>query len=306
MDISSFDLNLLKALDVLLREKHVSRAATVLHISQPAMSRTLGRLREEFADELLVRDGNSYSLTMRAEQLIEPVRSVLTNIDGLMRPATFNPQDLDGQITIASLDLEMKLYFSALVRRTSELAPRLSLRAMQFSRGDFGILDSAEADFVIVSLDSSSGRYRRRLLYANSYVSVVGTKLAKKFGSELSLEHYAKSDHGLVTVEGVGEGFVDVAMHELGLQRKIIARVPNFMLVPDICAQREIIFTVPRRIVNTFPRDAGLMYYSPPITFPASSSYLYWHARNHSNPINIWFRKLIFECNAAILEDDNV
>ena len=75
MDISSFDLNLLKALDVLLREQHVSRAAELLSVSQPAMSRTLAKLREAFDDELLVRSGSGYALTDRASELIEPVRA---------------------------------------------------------------------------------------------------------------------------------------------------------------------------------------------------------------------------------------
>ena len=127
------------------------------------MSRTLARLRTEFEDELLVRGGNAYSLTARAEQLIEPVRSLLADADGLLHPTSFDPYRLDGQITIASLDLEMRLYFAPLLRRTSEIAPRVSPRAMQFNHGDFSILDTGEADFVIVSLDSTSGRYRRGL-----------------------------------------------------------------------------------------------------------------------------------------------
>ncbi|MFT4564883.1 MAG: hypothetical protein ACI9BW_004653, partial [Gammaproteobacteria bacterium] len=102
----------------------------------------------------------------------------------------------------------MRLYFPWLVQQASMLAPHLSLRAMQFSRGYFTILDTGEADFIIISRDSDSGRYRRRLLYANSHVSVVGAALAQKFASDLSLENFANSDHGLVTVEGLGEGFV--------------------------------------------------------------------------------------------------
>jgi len=248
-----------------------------------------------------VRDGNAYSLTARAEQLIEPVRSLLADADGLLHPTAFDPYRLDGQITIASLDLEMRLYFAPLLRRTSEIAPRVSPRAVQFNRGDFSILDTGEADFVIVSLDSTSGRYLQRLLYANSYVSVVSPVLAQKLGDKLSLENFANTGHELIT----GEGFVDVAMRELGLRRKVITRVPNFMLIPEICAQRELIFTVPRRIVQTFPQDGQLVYYSPPITLPPTSSYLYWYGRNHMSPIDIWFRKLTFEINASLSEDDN-
>lgn len=303
MNNERFDLNLLHELDVLLREKHVSRAAAELNVSQPTLSRNLAKLRATFDDELLVRTGASYALTARAESLVEPVRALLADTDALFRPVTFEPAELDAELTVASFDIEMRLFFPPLLKRLDTLAPRVRLRATQFARADFGVLDSGEADVVIVARDTERGRYRRRLLYSNSHVCVVNSRLAKKFGRDISLEQFANADHGLVTVEGTGEGFVDIALRDLGLRRNIVVRVPSFQLVASLCADRDLIFTVPRRVLQLFPPRSAFVTFAPPISLPPTSSYLYWHARNHANPMQQWFRSLIFEANAMLSED---
>ena len=299
MHINNFDLNTLKALDMLLREKHVSRAANLLNVSQPALSRTLAKLRDQFDDELLVRDGAGHILTTRATDLIEPVRALLSDIEQILRPHEFSFSALEGQICIASLDIEMFLFFPRLLSRVGELAPKLELRAMTISRGDLTILDSGEADFAMIARESATGRYRRRLLYANNHVTLLNKRLSKSIGDTLTLDFFTNADHGLVTVEGTGVGFVDEALAELGLKRNIVARVPNFTLVADICASRDILFTIPEKLASRLANDRRLKVVATPIDTPPASTYLYWHPRNHTNPKNKWFRQLIFETCAV-------
>jgi len=303
MNSNGFDLNLLRELDVLLRVRPVSRAAEQLDVSPPTLSRNLAKLRDAFGDELLVRTGSGYALTARAEVLVEPVRALLADADVLFRPAKFAPGELDVELTVASFDLEMRLFFPTLLKRLAVLAPRVRLRAAPLARADFGVLDSGEPDVVIVSRETERGRYRRRLLFSNSPVCVVSSRLAHRFGREITLEQFTRTDHGLVTVEGTGDGFVDVALRDLGLQRNIVVRAPSFLLVPSLCAERDLIFTVPRRVLQLLPGRSALATFAPPISLPPTSSYLYWHARNHANPMQRWFRDLIFETNTTLSED---
>ena len=295
MNTENFDLNTLRTLDVLLREKHVSRAADSLHLSQPAVSRTLAKLREQFQDELLVRDGTGYILTSRATELIEPIRTLLSDVEQVLNPKEFSVADLQGQLCIASLDIEMFLFFPTLLARVGELAPNIELRAITITRGDLSRLDSGEADVDMIARDRVVGRYRRRLLYANTHVTVLNKRLANSINNTLSLDFFTAADHGLVTVEGSGVGFVDDALAKLGLNRKIVARVPNFMLVAELCASRDILITVPKKLANILANDRRLKILMPPIPTPPASSYLYWHPRNHSDPKNQWLRRLIFE-----------
>jgi len=303
MDKLAFDLNSLKALDVLLREKHVSRAARALDVSQPAMSRALARLRKLFDDELLVRTDSGLALTARAEQLIEPVRRILTDAAALIRPPRFEPARITDEITVAALDIEMRLFLPMLLRRLNDVAPSLRLRAVQFDRGDFAMLDSGEADFILTAYGTRDGRYRQRLLFNDTRVVVMNSRLAKRLGNQLSLKAYTMLDHGLVSVEGRGEGLVDTALRVHGLKRRVMLHVPSFTLVPEICAARDLLFTLPYRITRTFPRSPKLVALPPPIAIDPPSFYIYWHARNHTNPLHAWFRKLVYEC-AASLDDD--
>ncbi len=300
MDNIDFDLNSLRALDVLLRERHVSRAARVLGLSQPAMSRALARLRRQFNDELLVRADAGFTLTARAETLVEPVRRILTEASALVHPRAFEPARLTEQFTLACLDLEMRLVLPGLLGRLAEAAPNLRLRAMPFSHGDFGVLDRGEADFVLTAIDSRGGRYRRRLLFTDSHVTVMSTRLARRLGGRLTLQDFVNLDHGLVSVEGHGEGFVDAALREQGLRRRVILRIPNFTLIPAMCAARELVITIPLRIARTFPLSPGLAVLDPPLALDDAAFYLYWHARNHHNPAHAWFRQQVFEVCSAL------
>lgn len=300
MDSSNFDLNGLRALDVLLRERHVSRAARVMGISQPAMSRALARLRHQFEDELLVRTDAGLGLTTRAETLVEPVRRLLTEANALLHPQNFDPANLREQVTLAGLDLEFRLLLPGISSRLAEAAPALSLRAIQFTGGDFGILDRGEADFILTAIASRGGRYRRRLLFNDTHITVMNARLARRIGADLSLEDFLSLDHGLVSVEGHGEGLVDTALRAQGLRRRVVLRIPNFTLLPSILAARDILFTVPRRIVATFPRSPRLAIRRPPVALDDALFYLYWHAGNHHNPAHTWLRQQLFEVSAAL------
>jgi DNA-binding transcriptional LysR family regulator len=304
VDITDFDLNGLRALDVLLRERHVSRAARALGISQPAMSRALGRLRRQFDDELLVRTETGLGLTARAETLVEPVRRILTEASALLHPQDFDPGTLNEQVTLAALDLEFRLLLPGLCKQLSAEAPSLSLRAVQFTHGDFGVLDRGEADFILTAIESQGGRYRRRLLFNDRHVTLMNARLARRIGPRLTLLDYLGLDHGLVSVEGHGEGLVDTALRDQGLRRRVVLRIPSFTLLPAILAARDIVFTVPRRIVTTFPRSPRLEVRKPPVGLDDAAFYLYWHARNHHNPAHAWLRKQLFEVSATLEPPD--
>ena len=300
MDSTDFDLNSLRALDALLRERHVSRAARVLGISQPALSRALARLRKQFDDDLLVRTETGLGLTARAETLVEPVRRILTDASTLIHPQDFDPAAFNGQVTLAGLDLEFRLLLPGLSGRLAREAPLLSLRAIQFTQGDFGILDRGEADFVLTAIESRGGRYRRRLLLNDRHVTLMNARLARRVGPKLSMEDFLTLDHGLVSVEGHGEGLVDAALRAEGLRRRVVLRVPNFTLLPSILVSRDILFTVPQRIVTTFPRSPRLEARKPPVSLDDAAFYLYWHARNHHNPAHAWLRQQLFRVSAGL------
>ena len=297
MDIRKFDLNTLAALDVLLREKHITRAAQIVGISQPAMSRTLAKLRQQLDDELLVRTDTGLALTPRAESLVTPLQKILGDIGAFIDPPKFDPQLLNGAIDIATVDMEMTLILPKLVAQVKKQAPGLNLRILDFIGGDFSVLDNAQADFVISALGSAGIRYHRRLLFSDPHVVVLNKRLWKSLGQTLTLKNFTEMEHGLVSIEGHGEGHVDRSLGRLGLQRRVSLHIPHFFLVPKICMASDLIFTVPGKIAKTFRQEKGIVVTRPPLDLNDANFYTYWHSRNHKNPLHVWFRKMIFDAS---------
>ena len=305
MDNEDFDLNSLRTLDVLLQERHVSRSAERLGVSQPAVSRALARLRDQLGDELLVRGPSGLVLTDRARSLIEPVSFILRQVSELQHPPELQPDRLTDRFTIAGLDFELQVFLPRLLKRLRREAPHASLRALQFASGDFGMLDNNAADVVMTAFPSSSDRYRRRVLYTNQLHCVMGARTARQFSSGLSLQQFIDLPHGLVSFETHGEGQVDPALRALGLSRRIVLRIPGFLLVPEICATSDVVFTLPSRMAVAYPRTPRLTWLPCPVEIPATTTYLYWHPRQHQNPAQQWFRTLVFDCVAEIERGQN-
>ncbi len=299
VDDSDLDLAGLRALEALLLEKHVSRAARRVNLSQPAMSRSLARLRGHFGDELLIRGAHGYELTPRARSLLQPLRRILQDVEALSRPPQFSPARMREQFTLAGLDFELQLFLPPLLERLQREAPHARLRALEFSHGDFRVLDDNEVDFVITAFPSTSQSYRRRQLYTNPFGCVMSSRLARRLDGALSLEQFVALPHGLVSFEGRGEGQVDPALRALGLERQVAVRVPGFLMVPALCSARDIVFTLPTRTRQVFPRSPRLTWLPVPLKLAPTRTYLHWHPRNHLNPAHQWFRELVFECATA-------
>ncbi len=293
-NIRNFDVNTLVALEVLLREKHISRAASILGMSQPAMSRALARLRMLLDDELLVSSGRGLDLTPRAKALIDPLHDVLSSIEQLVHVPEFNPANVSAEIRLAMLDMEMLLYVPRLVARVRKEAPGLKIRILQMIGGDFSVLDNNIADYVMTALDSSGARYHRRRLFSDHHVTVCRPSLARRMNNKLDINNFVELDHGLVSPEGRGEGLVDRALKQLGLERKVVLHIPHFLLVPHVCKTSDILFTIPSKIASQVNNTPKVAIMKPPLETTNANFYLYWHARHHHDPLHVWLRELLF------------
>ena len=298
-NIRNFDVNTLVALEVLLREKHISRAASLLGMSQPAMSRALARLRVLLDDELLVSSGRGLDLTPRAEALIEPLHGVLSSIEHLVQFPEFDPANVSAEIRIAMLDMEMQLFVPHLVAMVRKKAPGLRVRILQMIGGDFSVLDDNVADYVITALDSSGARYHRRRLFSDHHVTVCRPSLAKRLNNKLELQQFVELEHGLVSPEGRGEGLVDRALSSLGLERNVVLHIPHFLLVPHVCKTTDILFTIPSRIASQMKSTPRVAIMEPPLETNDANFYTYWHARHHHDPMHVWLRNLLFELSGS-------
>jgi DNA-binding transcriptional LysR family regulator len=303
VDNHEIDLASLRALEALLLERHVSRAARRVHISQPAMSRTLQRLRGAFEDELLIRTAGRYELTERASRLLPRVRRVLDELRALQQPQEFTPARTTDQITVAGLDIELEEFAPSILKRLRREAPNARLRLLSFSAGDFEMLETDSVDFILTAFPCLNPNYRRRLLYANEFACVMNSRLADRIRDDFDLERFVSLPHGLVSFEQQGEGQVDEALRAQGLTRRVAIRVPGFLHVPRVCATGDAIFTLPTRAARIFPRTPKLDWLPLPLPLEPTKTFLFWHPRNHLNPLHRWFREIVFDCAARIEEE---
>ncbi|HSI03925.1 MAG: LysR family transcriptional regulator [Myxococcota bacterium] len=307
MNISDMDLNLLRALDVLVRERNVTRAGRALGLSQPAMSNALTRLRQVTGDPLLVRSPEGMLPTPRALELAEPVRQALALLSrAVSEHETFVPERATGNFRIALLDHSAFVFMPLIVKRLAAVAPKVSVEALAW-RGDdlnYRELQAGEID-LLLSVGSFSeapaGIYRRRL-FADRFVCLVrqGHPLVK---DELDLETYCALSHILVSPRGGRRGIVDDALDARGLARRVAVVVPHFMIAPFLAAQTDFIVTISEYVARPLGALLPLAFHDPPLEFAKGSWFQLWHERTHYDPAHKWFRDQVAALAAEVEQE---
>jgi DNA-binding transcriptional LysR family regulator len=295
VDIRSVDLNLLVALDALLSECSVTRAASRLSLSQSAMSATLARLRSLFGDPLLLRTAGGMLPTSKGLELAAPVKQVLADIGRLVQPAgAFDPAAAQVTFTIAASDYVEYAILPRLVDYLEASAPfaRLAVRAMDF--GAIGRqLETGEVDLGILGAGFAPPNARSRPLFLERFVCVV-RRDHPRIKDRLSLDEFCALEHLLVAPSGSGfTAQTDDALAAIGRRRQIRLSVPHFLLVPEILVRSDMIVVLPERLARRY-RDRFRIFETPMEMAPFAIVEV-WHERTHRDPALVWLRHALTE-----------
>jgi len=294
MDLSAVDLNLLKLFEALVRERSVTLAGLRLGLSQPAASRALGRLRKLLGDRLVVRGKLGLELTPRGETLAGPVARLLDDARGIISPAVFDPASATGRITIAAHDHLSLMVLAGLIARFERHAPALSLHIAQASGDNVRLIEQGAADLALGIFEALPGSLHRRGLYTDGLVCVVRSDHPAVAG-RFSLERYVALRHIAVTISGVGESAVDVALSALGLARHVALRVPHFLAGAMLVADSDMILTLPSRFARSMATRLPLALLDLPLQVAPLSPAMIWHERFHGDPAHIWVRQQLVD-----------
>jgi DNA-binding transcriptional LysR family regulator len=292
--LAAIDLNLILALDALLAERHVTRAASRLGVTQSAASHSLARLRELFGDLLLVRGPRGTMLpTPRAEELAPAIRKVLADLAGALRGApAFDPATARHTFHLAASDYVELVLLPRLVERLGRTAPGIELWIHTLV--DYGdeALASGAMDLVIGPPRGAArpGGSYEKLLFDESFTCIVraGHPLA---GARMTIARYCAAAHLLVAPRGLPGSFVDDALAALGRSRRIAVAVPHFLVVPYVIAGSDLVATLANRVAAMFIDTLGLVAMAPPLVLPRFQMALAWHERNHADPAHRWLRE---------------
>jgi DNA-binding transcriptional LysR family regulator len=285
MNVAGFDLNLLKAFDALYAERHVTRAGQRIGLSQSAMSGALTRLREVFDDELFVRSPTGMLPTPRADDIAGPISSSLQLMQSVLQDDGFDPALADHIVTIAMTDYAAFVLLPPLLARLAVEAPRLELRI----RGIFG------KDEVVDLLDSGEASLALREGFA-----CIARPGHPAFAKDADIETFAAAPHLLVSPEGDRTGVVDRKLAVLGLTRRVVLSLPQFLVAPFVVAETDLIATLASRVAKRFAAASlGIVVHEPPIAVSDFSLAMMWHRRVDDHPATVWLRDCIARIAAS-------
>lgn len=292
--LARLDLNLLVALDALLTERSVTRAAGRIGISQSAMSHALGRLRATFSDELLTRGPDGMRPTPRALALIEPMQSVLAQIQQITAPpAAFDPANADITFTLGIPDSTEVLLMPNLIAHLQAKAPGVKLLLHTVDRNRIlDDLDSGRVDLGIGVFEQGQTHHKRRILNKESYLCLFNADLVG-LTPPISLDDYLRFPHLLTSLVESAHGVVDDALAKIGRKRVIALTSPRFAVMPFVVRQAPVIATMHSRLARFFADSMGLTVSPAPVDLPDVSISMIWHASNDDVPSQRWLRETI-------------
>ncbi|MGU5666619.1 LysR family transcriptional regulator [Aeromonas hydrophila] len=295
MDTKKLDLNLLVTLETLLTEQNVTRAAERLHLSQPAVSTQLSRLRTLFDDPLLVPTQRGMTPTAKALELLDPLRLALDQVRAtLAAQRHFDPEKASLTVAIACTDYLQAAVIRPLAVALRERAPgvRIALRHLDPSQLE-AQMASGDVDLALMTPEHGPSSLRARHLFDERYV-LIGRQRHPGLRRGLSVERFARLEHVIVSLHGGGFTTpVDDGLAALGHRRNVVLSAASFLVVPEIIAHSNFVALVPERLVSS-RRDA-LKIVECPFPVPGFAVSMLWHERNHGHSGQRWVREVVLE-----------
>ncbi|HYQ04871.1 MAG TPA: LysR family transcriptional regulator [Polyangiaceae bacterium] len=290
--LSSIDLNLLVILRALLRERHVTRAARQVGLSQSATSHALSRLRDLCGDPLLVRQGRTLVLTPRATQLLPGLERGLAELQGVVtsEPA-FDPKRARRLFSLGMADYVQALVLPPLLRSLQQAAPAIDLNVLTFPNLS-ELLQSGNLDLAISVAGAIAPGLSSQVLFDDGFVCMVrkGHPLVQ---SKLTLERYLALRHVLVAPSGTSGSFVDSELERRGLVRRVALRVSSFLMAPVVVAETDFISTTPELLARRMAKRFALQLVPAPVQIPRFDLSLAWHPRFDDDPAHQWLRGFV-------------
>lgn len=287
--------SLLFSLDALLQERHVSRAAARVGLTQPAMSRVLGRLREQLRDPLLVRTGRGMTLSPRAEAMAAPLRRALDDLGhALSAHQSFDPATSQRGFHLATLDYGVASVVIPLMSRIAAEAPRVDI-SVQPLRDDFEQdLQTGALDFVLAPRRASAGSLVWTRVRVERFVSLVRGG-HPGVGEVLDLDAFCALPHVTVVAERRATSRIDDLLAERGRSRRVALQVPSFLAAPLVVARSEMILTTAESVARQHAEAFSLRVLETPLPLGPMKLSLAWHERQRADPGHAWLRALIAE-----------
>lgn len=286
------DLNLLVAFTAVAEERNITRAASRLLLSQPAVSRALHRLRNMFHDDLLIRTPSGYEPTAKGQRLLQDLATMLPRLDRLMAGSDFDPSTEDATLRIAATDhaallLVPPLYNSVLPRPT-----KVSFSFVPLDAGQYEALQKGRLDLVLnADHDTSALHMNKEIIFDVDFVCVVSRK--SKFDKEITLKQYLAAEHVAVDIIGGVQTHPDKHLAAIGERRRCPLVVGQHTVAMRVAAVTDMIATVPRRMALLEAPNKITKILEAPAALGSFKYVMIWHQRMQADAPHVWLRSTI-------------
>lgn len=302
MDLSAVDLNLLRVFDAVFQERHVTRAAKRLALTQPALSNSLARLRRLLKDDLFIKTPDGVRPTERAVRLAGPVRDALALIERALAPERFAPDQSNRVFRVAITDYAAAALLPKVMDRIRRDAPGIALRMTPYQSERVLLdLERGEIDLGVGGFARSSDRFETfDLLHESPLVAVSKTsRFATR--NQLSLDDYAALRHMLVSPFGEAAGYIDEKLAALGRARSVNLTVNQFLLAMRLVGPGDLAVILPQSLALEAARDHDLKLFEPPTELAAIElvTQMIWIAARGAEPAHAWLREQFQTAAAA-------
>ncbi|WP_419834746.1 LysR family transcriptional regulator [Endozoicomonas atrinae] len=304
MNIARVDLNLMVYLDVLLRERNVTRAAEQLGITQPAMSNGLRRLRELFNDPLLIRTSEGMTPTERALELQPLIREALLAMEKTIQPKEkFDPETSQRVFRIMASDYAESTLIPLVLKQVRSLAPSVTLDVLTPSDVSFHDVEQGWVDMAINRFDSLPQSFYQSRIWQDDFSCVVSRE--NPILNNFTLDSYLQSQHIWASKTGMGVGvgvnpedvqrlgWVDEALAAVGKKRKISVFTRHYQVAMLLSAQNDLIATLPSRLADIERFSTKLAVVRPPFEIPSFDLSMAWSPLLHHDSAHQWLRQII-------------
>lgn len=300
-DLRNVDLNLLLVLHSLLETRSTVLTAQRLHMSQPAVSRALGRLRLLFDDKLLLKGAKTMVATDRALMLTGPLAKVLQNLGDFLEAPSFSPAETERVFRLATTDYGALALLPNLLKAVAEAAPKATIEVDTLNRDVFGALASGELDVILIGDLPIPPNLHVSHLFIDDYLSALRPShpAAKHIrNGRMDLEVFLAHSHVRVSIFDDRSG-TDEALLRLGLRRKISAQLPYFAVAAIVAASTNAILTIPSRAMRALATEHNLLTFRPPVDIAKADYRMIWHERTHTDAGAVWLRQKLMEAADA-------
>lgn len=301
VNLASFDLNLLRVLDALLRDGSTVAAGRRLGLSQPAVSAGLGRLRAALGDELFFRRGQGLEATAFARALEAPLREALDAIEALLDgPDRFDPAVSDQRFRISGSDFFAEMLMPQLAEHLSRTAPSIRVHLVDLVPDSYvDTLERYEVDIALIPQTSLPDWVQGRTVFTSSF-SVIARKGHPRIrrakidpGGTVPIDLFCDLGHVLFSPEGNASAMGDAALAKVGRQRRVVMTLPVFSGVCRAVAGSDLIALLPTQLARHLAPSVGLEVFQPPMAIDAATISMIWHRRFASSPSHAWMREQI-------------